>query len=155
MKREALEHVLRAASRITKQRDFLVVGTGAILGSYPEERLPYEATRSDEADLAPFDDADGSKSLEIEGSLGQGSRFHQTLGITRTALTPKQPWLRMGGRDASSHSSHQEPPRDEACASNLTTSPLRNWRPDDPRTTSSLEPSWTAVSLTSKFWPTV
>ncbi len=80
MKREELEHVLRAASRIVNQRDFLVVGSAAILASFDDEVLPPEASRSDEADLAPFDDVDGEKSLQIEGSLGQGSRFHDAFG---------------------------------------------------------------------------
>lgn len=80
MKREQLEHVLRAASRVVEQRDFLVVGSAAILGSFDDARLPIEATRSDEADLAPYDDPDGSKSMSLEGALGQGSRFHDTFG---------------------------------------------------------------------------
>ena len=81
MKREQLEHVLRAAADVVKQRDFLVIGSAAILGTYPDTDLPLEATRSDEADLAPFDDDDQhSKSFLIEGSLGQGSLFHQTYG---------------------------------------------------------------------------
>ncbi len=80
MKREELEHVLRAASRIVKQSDFLVIGSAAILGAFDDKDLPREATRSDEADLAPYDDPDGSKSLQVEGALGQGSRFHETFG---------------------------------------------------------------------------
>lgn len=80
MKREQLEHVLRAASQIIDQADFLVVGSAAILGTYPDEALPIEASRSDEADLAPFDDPTGGKSAAIEGSLGQLSRFHDTFG---------------------------------------------------------------------------
>jgi hypothetical protein len=63
VKRGELEHVLRAASRIVNQRDFLVVGSAAILGTYDDDVLPEEASRSDEADLAPFDDPDG-RSLE-------------------------------------------------------------------------------------------
>ena len=80
MKREQLEHVLRAASRVVEQRDFLVVGSAAILGSYPDEVLPVEASRSDEADLAPFDDPTGEKSAAVEGSLGQLSPFHAMYG---------------------------------------------------------------------------
>lgn len=81
MRREQLEHVLRAAADILKQRDFLVVGSAAILATYDDASLPYEASRSDEADLAPFDDdAEGHKSLQIEGSLGQGSKFHEVFG---------------------------------------------------------------------------
>ena len=80
MRRAELEHVLRAASRIVHQRDFLVVGSAAILGSFDDDVLPVAATRSDEADLAPYDDPDGLKSMELEGSLGQGSTFHGTFG---------------------------------------------------------------------------
>lgn len=94
MRRGQLEHVLRAASRIVGQADFLVVGSAAILGSFDETALPPAATRSDEADLAPFDDPDGSKSFAVEGSLGQGSLFHGTFGYYadgvdfRTAVVP-------------------------------------------------------------------
>ena len=66
MRRADLEHVLRAASRIVNQRDFLVVGSAEILGSFEETLLPPAATRSDEADLAPYDDPDGEKSLAVE-----------------------------------------------------------------------------------------
>lgn len=80
MKRHQLEHVLRAASRIVEQRDFLVIGSAAILGTYGDEVLPIEASRSEEADLAPFDDPTGEKSAAVEGSLGQLSMFHATFG---------------------------------------------------------------------------
>ena len=81
MKRAQLEHVLRAAADILDQRDILVVGSAAILATYDDESLPYEASRSDEADLAPFDDdPQGGKSLLVEGSMGQGSQFHETFG---------------------------------------------------------------------------
>ena len=95
MKRAQLEHVLRAAARIVNQRDFLVVGSAAILATYDDAALPHEASRSDEADLAPFDDdPQGSKSFQVEGSLGQGSQFHETYGYYadgvdfRTAAAP-------------------------------------------------------------------
>lgn len=80
MRREQLEHVLRAATWIVQEHDFLVVGSAAVLGSFDETQLPVEATRSDEADLAPYNDPDGDKSLMLEGSLGQGSQFHATFG---------------------------------------------------------------------------
>lgn len=94
MKRDQLEHVLRAASRIVDERDFLVIGSAAILGTFDENQLPYEASRSDEADIAPYNDPDGEKSVRVEGSLGQGSQFHATFGYyadgvdLRTAIAP-------------------------------------------------------------------
>lgn len=101
MRRTQLEHVLRAASRIVSQHDFLVVGSAAILGSFADDQLPIAATRSDEADLAPFDDPDGEKSLAVEGSLGQGSMFHATFGYYAdgvdftTAIVPDGWWERL------------------------------------------------------------
>ncbi len=94
MKREQLDHVLRAASRIIGDSDLLVIGSAAILGTHPEEDLPGAATRSDEADLAPLDDPDGSRSMEIEAALGAGSQFHETFGYfadgvdVATAIVP-------------------------------------------------------------------
>ena len=49
-----LEHVLRAASRLVKQRDFLVIGSAAILGTYSEDVLPRAANRSEEAGEGDF-----------------------------------------------------------------------------------------------------
>jgi hypothetical protein len=94
MKREQLEHILRAASRIVDERDFLVVGSAAALGTFDDDQLPPEASRSDEADIAPYNDPNGEKSLMVEGSLGQGSQFHATFGYYadgvdfRTAIAP-------------------------------------------------------------------
>jgi hypothetical protein len=44
MKREQLEHVLRAASQIAGDPDILVIGSQSVLGAIPEERLPPAAT---------------------------------------------------------------------------------------------------------------
>ena len=44
MKREELEHILRAASHIVSERDFLVIGSAAILGTYSEIVLPRAAS---------------------------------------------------------------------------------------------------------------
>ena len=97
MKRAELEHVLRAASQILEQRDFLVIGSAAILGSYPDEVLPLAASRSQEADLAPFDDPTGEKSAAVEGSLGQLSQFHLMFGyyadgVEFSTATPPEGW---------------------------------------------------------------
>jgi hypothetical protein len=80
MKRAELEHVLRAASSVLGERNVLVIGSAAILGTYPESMLPVEATRSDEADVASFDDADGGKATQIDGAIGELSPFHAEFG---------------------------------------------------------------------------
>jgi hypothetical protein len=49
MKREHLEHLIRAASSIAGVTDLVIIGSQSILGSYPEWALPPEATMSVEA----------------------------------------------------------------------------------------------------------
>lgn len=81
MKRTELEHVLRAASQIIDERDLLVVGSAAILATYPETALPREATRTDEVDLVPWmPDPDEAKSDRINADIGELSPFHRTHG---------------------------------------------------------------------------
>ena len=76
MKRSDLEHILRAASAITKQTRFLVVGSQAIVGTVPE---PTGALgMSMEADLCPIDDP--SVTDLIDGAIGESSPFHETFG---------------------------------------------------------------------------
>lgn len=53
MRRVDLEHVLRAASAITNERDFIVIGSQAILGQFPD--APDELLVSAEVDIYPRD----------------------------------------------------------------------------------------------------
>jgi hypothetical protein len=80
MRRQDLEHIVRAASAITGEQDVLVVGSSAVLGSWDESRLPPEATRSIEADIAFFDDPDDLKADLVDGAIGELSLFHTTFG---------------------------------------------------------------------------
>lgn len=51
MRRDQLEHAIRAACQIIEAREVIVVGSQAILGTYSEDDLPAEATMSMEARL--------------------------------------------------------------------------------------------------------
>jgi hypothetical protein len=79
MKRAELEHLIRAASAITRERDLVIVGSQAILGSIPDAptRAP-ELVRSLEADMYPLDRPELSDL--IEGALGALSDFDSTFG---------------------------------------------------------------------------
>lgn len=68
MNRSQLAHVLRAACRISEDKDVLVIGSQSILGTYDEDDLPREATASLEADIAFLDDP---KRIKAEGCRGQ------------------------------------------------------------------------------------
>lgn len=79
MKLNQLEHLLRAAGAITEEQEFYVIGSQAILPSLPPEReAPQELWRSMEADLAPVRRPE--RWALIEGSIGEGSPFHETFG---------------------------------------------------------------------------
>jgi Nucleotidyltransferase of unknown function (DUF6036) len=78
--REQLAHVLRTVARISGDRDILVIGSQSILGSYPEDQLPPEATGSMEVDTAFFGDPDGAKADVVDVNLGEFSEFHDEFG---------------------------------------------------------------------------
>jgi hypothetical protein len=76
VKREQVEHILRAAGAITGHREWVLVGSQAILGAVPD--APEEITVSEELDLyAPEDER---ASDLIDGSIGERSPFHETFG---------------------------------------------------------------------------
>lgn len=91
MRRPQLEHIIRAATGITGATEFVIVGSQAVLGQFPT--APDELLVSIEADL--FSLRDAADSDLIDGSIGEGSPFHQTFGYyahgvgADTAVLPK------------------------------------------------------------------
>ena len=82
MKRTELEDAIRHATRVTHQREVLVIGSQAILGSYDETQLPLRATLSEEVDIAPItDDEDCTLATLIDANLGEWSQFHMDHGF--------------------------------------------------------------------------
>jgi hypothetical protein len=51
MRRDQLEHAIRAACQIAGINEVIIVGSQAILGTYAEDELPFYATRSAEIDV--------------------------------------------------------------------------------------------------------
>jgi hypothetical protein len=85
MDRGQLEHVVRAAADVVEEEDIVVVGSQAILGAWPD--APGSLLRSIEADVFPKN-ATG-KAIEIDGSLGDGSPFHETFGYFAHGIGPE------------------------------------------------------------------
>ena len=54
IRRDLLEHAIRAACQIIGHREVIVVGSQAILGSIPDQELPAAATMSLEVDMLPI-----------------------------------------------------------------------------------------------------
>lgn len=76
MDRAALEHVLRAASAIANEREFIIIGSQAVLGQFPN--APDALRASIEVDVYPRYAPE--KSDLIDGAIGELSAFHQTFG---------------------------------------------------------------------------
>ena len=93
MTREQFEHAIRAAGAILRTDSLLVIGSQALHGSFAEP-LPLAATRSVEVDIAVPNDSDGRRADLLDGSIGEGSLFHETFGyyaqgvVEQTATLP-------------------------------------------------------------------
>ena len=85
MKRDELEHVLRAAGAITGRSTWVIVGSQAILGALPD--APGDLLVSQEVDLyAPGDER---ASDLVDGSIGEKSPFHETFGYYGHGVGPE------------------------------------------------------------------
>ncbi len=76
MRREQLEHVIRAAASITNDDDLVILGSQAVPAEFPE--APLTMLQSMEVDLYPRSDPDLAD--VIDGAIGEGSLFHGTFG---------------------------------------------------------------------------
>ena len=90
MKKQQLDHVLRAAGRITGEKQFLIIGSQSLHGKFPD--LPDDIVRSAEVDLIAKNIGDRTEWLNV---IGQDSPFHETFGYyadpvdEATAVLPK------------------------------------------------------------------
>ncbi len=85
MRRDQLEHAIRASCQIIERNEVIIVGSQAILGTFDENQLPSEATMSLEVDILPVsDDEDETAELAdlLEGVAGEFSTFEETHGFS-------------------------------------------------------------------------
>lgn len=85
MNRSQLEHLIRAAASIADDSDIVVVGSQAILGQHPN--APASLLRSMEADVYPLNAPE--RADLIDGSIGEGSPFHETFGYYARGVGPR------------------------------------------------------------------
>ncbi len=92
MKKQQLDHILRAAGRITGETQFLIIGSQSLHGTHPD--LPDDIVRSAEADLIAGKNVDRTEWLNV---IGQDSPFHETYGyyvdpVDETTATLPEGW---------------------------------------------------------------
>jgi hypothetical protein len=85
MLRHQFEHVVAAAANVVEADEFVVIGSQAILGPYPQ--APGSLLRSLEVDIYPS--ADPTKANLIDGALGDGSQFHRSFGYYAHGVGPE------------------------------------------------------------------
>jgi hypothetical protein len=95
MKRSELEHIIRAAGSIANDSHIVVIGSQSILGQFPN--APASLLVSAEAAVFPM--RDPQLSDLIDGSIGEGSPFHEMYGYYAQGVDDKTATLPSGWRD--------------------------------------------------------
>jgi hypothetical protein len=92
MKKQQVDHVLRAAGRITGEKQFIIIGSQSLHGKHPD--LADDIVRSAEVDLIAKRDASRTEWLNV---IGQDSKFHEQFGyyadpVDETTATLPKGW---------------------------------------------------------------
>lgn len=102
MRRDQLEHAIRAACQIIGHPEVIVVGSQSILGSFREEQLPAAATMSIEIDVLPIAETNEETNRLadlIEGTAGEFSPFEELHGFSIDGVDLETSALPAGWRD--------------------------------------------------------
>lgn len=75
MKKQQVDHVLRAAGRITKEKQFVIIGSQSLHGQYPD--MADDIVTSAEVDLIALENPDRTEFLNV---IGVDSDFHRSFG---------------------------------------------------------------------------
>ena len=92
MKKQQVDHVLRAAGRITGERQFIIIGSQSLHGKHPD--IADDILRSFEVDLVAKRDPSRTEWLN---TIGQDSKFHEQFGyyadpVDETTATLPKGW---------------------------------------------------------------
>jgi hypothetical protein len=75
MKKQQVDHILRAAGELTGEKQFVIIGSQSLHGKYPD--LADDILRSFEVDLIAKNHPNRTEWLNF---IGQDSQFHETHG---------------------------------------------------------------------------
>lgn len=85
MRRDQLEHLIRACADLVDDEDIVVLGSQAILAQHPG--APESMLASTEADVYPRRHPE--RADVIDGAIGEGSIFQETFGYYAHAVGPE------------------------------------------------------------------
>lgn len=85
IRRQDLEHLIRACATIVDDDELVIVGSQAILGQFPD--APAALLGSIEASVFPRHHPE--RADLIDGAVGEGSPFHDTFGYYAHAVGPE------------------------------------------------------------------
>lgn len=92
MNRAEVAHIVRAAQAITKEREFVLIGSQA--ANLQIDKMPEAMQMSGELDIYPLRRPDLSDL--IDGAIGEGSSFHETFGYYAHGIGPETAKLPLG-----------------------------------------------------------
>src|SRR5580692_2699448 len=92
MNRTQLEHIIRAASRISDDAEIVVIGSQAVHAQ--DMRLPPIAFISEEVDVYPRHHPE--RADDIDFAIGELSSFHETFGYYAHGVSPQTAILPAG-----------------------------------------------------------
>lgn len=92
MTRSELEHIIRASGAIADDNELIIIGSQSILAQFPE--APVALRVSMETDLYPKNKPELADL--IDGSIGEGSFFHEQFGYYAQGVGPKTAVLPAG-----------------------------------------------------------
>ena len=92
MTRSELEHIIRAAGTIADDTEIVIIGSQSVLGQFPN--APVLLLASMEADVYPKHAVD--RADVIDGSIGEGSAFHESFGYYAQGVGPRTATLPAG-----------------------------------------------------------
>jgi hypothetical protein len=95
MTRSELEHIIRASGAIADDNELIIIGSQSILAQFPE--APAALRASMETDLYPKNKPELADL--VDGSIGEGSFFHEQFGYYAQGVGPKTAVLPAGWKN--------------------------------------------------------
>jgi hypothetical protein len=153
MTRPRLEHILPAAGAITGADRFVVIGSQAILGQFPNP--PLELLVSVEADIFSLHASEDAHL--IDGSIGEASPFHQTFGYYAHGVAEETATLPQDWNDRLLAVRTPATGGTQGCALRSTIWPCPNLSRGGKRTLNMSVPfsrtGWRPPTLSARGWP--